>query len=107
MWSKILFGLSGIILISTLFYYVCGGGGSSSGGSTYNQKDVQFSVNCSGVDCKNCDERRDYPEKVECYWYCGNYQGKTRSTIGVWFWKNTKTNCWEYSTTASTDGRCK
>jgi hypothetical protein len=114
MLGKISLCVLGIILIATLFYYGCGG--SSSGGPAYSQKDVQYSVDCSSVDCKNCDKRIDNPtigdrqlnNTIYCYWYCGNYNGQTKKTIALIFKKDSQTNCWSLDLPVSLmDGLCK
>jgi hypothetical protein len=111
---KTIFGLIALALFFNIGLSGCSG--SSSGGPGWPQKDVQFFFNCSGVNCLNCDSRKDNPTVGErelkdttfCYWYCGNYEGKTKRTFGIIFEKDTRTNCWGLSQVIDMgEGMCK
>lgn len=66
----------------------------------YSQKDVQYTLECSGVNCQNADdqdtsESGGYRSK-NCTWYCGNYKGQNKKYVSLTF-RQSGSGCWYLS----------
>ncbi len=74
-------------------------------GTGSNQKDVIFTVDCSGVNCTNTDRNTDGTTFKSCTWECGNYKGQSKKYVMLSFSKD-RSGCWSLSNEMISNGRC-